>query len=64
MDVTPPTVAVVVDELVLDGVDAGDALIARALRQALAAPLAAHGLSAAADEAAGAVARSVERETR
>lgn len=64
MGVTPRTVAVVVDELVLDGVDPGDPLVASVVQQALSAPLAAHDLSAAAGEAAGAVARSVERETR
>ena len=64
MDLTPRTVAVTVDELVLDGVDPGDALVAKALRDALAPALAAHGLQAASGDAAGAVARDVAREAR
>ena len=64
MDVTPRTVAVMVDELVLDGVDPGDALVAKAVRDALAPALGEHGLQAAAVDAAGAVARGVAREAR
>ena len=47
MDVTPRTVALMVDELVLDGLDPNDALVAKALRDALAPALAEHGLQAA-----------------
>jgi hypothetical protein len=64
MDVTPRTVAVVVDELVLDGVEPGEALVAQALREALAPALGEHGLHAASGDAARAVARDVARETR
>jgi hypothetical protein len=64
VDVTPRTVAVMVDELVLDGVDPGDALVAEAMRDALAPALGEHGMRAAARDAAGAVARGVAREAR
>jgi len=64
MDVTPRTVALMVDELVLDGVDPGEPLVAQALRDALAPALGEHGLQGAAGDAAGAVARGVAREAR
>jgi hypothetical protein len=35
MDVTPPTLHVTIDRLVLDGVEPGDPLIAQALRRAI-----------------------------
>ena len=64
MDVTPRTIALMVDELVLDGLDPNDALVAKALRDALAPALAEHGLQAASGDTAGAVARSLAEEAR
>jgi hypothetical protein len=59
MDVTRPTTRVTIDRLVLDGVDAGDPLIAQAVRRALGPAMQATSPAAAA-QTAEAVARAIE----
>lgn len=46
MDVTPPTLRVTIDALVLDGVGSSDPLVGQAIGRALAAPLREHGIPA------------------
>jgi hypothetical protein len=62
MAMTPETVSVVVDELVLDGVALEDSLVRESLAQTLAAALAEQGPSSATGRVAAAVTDAVGRE--
>jgi hypothetical protein len=59
MAVTGQTVELVIDELVLDGVEPGDAAVPRALARTLGPALADHGLAESTADVAGAIAFAV-----
>jgi hypothetical protein len=62
MDVTPPGVRISIDELVLDGVEPSDPLVADAVQRALAPVVAGAGLPPSwSPTTAGAVAGAVTR---
>jgi hypothetical protein len=57
------TVELVIDELVLDGVEPGDPTVGQALTQTLGPALAEHGLAASAPAVTGAVTSAVAEGT-
>lgn len=57
-----PELSVVVDELVLDGVDPGDPLVEESIARALAPSLEANGLGGAVGSVTSAVSSAVEQE--
>ena len=59
MAVTGQTVALVIDELVLDGVEPGDASVPQALARTLGPALADHGLAESTADVAAAIGSAV-----
>jgi hypothetical protein len=61
---TEQTVELVIDELVLDGIEPGDASVPQALARTLGPALADHGLAESTADVTGAVASAVTEGTR